>query len=87
MLSARFIGVFVALLHTPLSIKERLFCAIAYLPKATVQAAIGGIPLAAGVEAGNTILTISVLAIILTAPLGALGIDLTYQKILNTSNE
>ncbi|MRI80653.1 sodium:proton antiporter [Aerococcaceae bacterium DSM 109653] len=86
-LSARFIGVFVALLHTPLSIKERLFCAIAYLPKATVQAAIGGIPLAAGVEAGNTILTISVLAIILTAPLGALGIDLTYQKILNTSNE
>ena len=75
-------GVFACLLGTKLSAKERLFCAIAYLPKATVQAAIGGLPLAAGVAAGNTILTVAVLAILITAPLGTMGVDYSYQKML-----
>ncbi len=79
----RICGVFVCLLKTNLSAKERLFCAIAYLPKATVQAAIGGIPLGAGVGAGNIILTIAVLAILITAPLGAIGIEATYKKLLD----
>lgn len=78
----RIIGVFVCLAKTRLNLKERLFCAISYLPKATVQAAIGGIPLAIGVAAGNTILTVAVLAIMITAPLGALGIDGLYKKLL-----
>lgn len=81
----RICGVFVCLLKTKLSTKERLFCAIAYLPKATVQAAIGGLPLAAGVAAGNTILTVAVLAILITAPLGAIGVDASYQKMLARS--
>ncbi len=80
----RICGVLVCLVKTQLSMKERLFCAIAYLPKATVQAAIGGLPLAAGVGAGNTILTIAVLAILITAPLGAIGIDGSYKKLLET---
>jgi len=78
----RIAGVFVCLLRTKLNMREKLFCAIAYLPKATVQAAIGGIPLAAGVAAGDTILIVAVLAIMITAPLGAMGIDLTYKKLL-----
>jgi len=69
-----------------MSAKERLFCAIAYLPKATVQAAIGGLPLAAGVAAGNTILTVAVLAILITAPIGAIGVDATYKRLLVMSN-
>lgn len=81
-LAIRMLGVFVSLFGTPLQMKERLFCAIAYLPKATVQAAIGGLPLAAGVAAGNTILTVAVLAILLTAPLGAFGIDVTHRHLL-----
>ena len=81
-LAIRICGVFVCLVKTKLSIKERLFCAIAYLPKATVQAAIGGLPLTAGVAAGNIILTAAVLAILITAPLGAIGIDASYQKLL-----
>ncbi len=81
-LTIRIIGVFIALIKTNLSFKERLFCAIAYLPKATVQAAIGGIPLALGLPAGATILTVSVLAILITAPLGSLGIEATYKKLL-----
>ncbi len=81
-LAIRICGVFVCLVKTPISPKERLFCAIAYLPKATVQAAIGGLPLAAGVAAGNTILTVAVLAILITAPLGAMGVDSTYQRLL-----
>ena len=68
-------GVLICLIKTPLSAKERLFCVIAYLPKATVQAAIGSVPLAAGLPSGNIILSVAVLAIIITAPLGALGID------------
>ena len=82
----RICGVFVCLAKTQLSKKERLFCAIAYLPKATVQAAIGGLPLAAGVAAGNTILTVAVLAILITAPLGAIGVDATYKKLLARSD-
>jgi len=82
----RICGVFACLVRTELSTKERLFCAIAYLPKATVQAAIGGLPLAAGVAAGNTILTVAVLAILITAPLGAMGVDYSYQKMLVRSD-
>lgn len=78
----RVVGVFLCLLKTDLSIKERLFCMIAYTPKATVQAAIGGIPLALGLPSGKVILTVAVLSILITAPLGALGIDLTYDKLL-----
>jgi NhaP-type Na+/H+ or K+/H+ antiporter len=78
----RMVGVFACLLKANLEAKEKLFCAIAYLPKATVQAAIGSIPLAAGVAAGHTILVIAVLAIIITAPFGAMGIDKSYKKLL-----
>lgn len=81
-LTLRIIGVNLCLLKTPLNKKERLFCSISYLPKATVQAAIGAIPLASGVTAGNTILTVAVLAIMITAPIGAIGMDLTYKKFL-----
>ena len=78
----RMVGVFVCILGTKLSMKEKLFCMIAYTPKATVQAAIGGLPLAMGLPCGQIVLTVSVIAILLTAPLGAFGIDLTYQKFL-----
>ena len=78
----RMAGVFVCILGTKLSMKEKLFCMIAYTPKATVQAAIGGLPLAMGLPCGQMVLTVSVIAILLTAPLGAFGIDLTYQKFL-----
>jgi NhaP-type Na+/H+ or K+/H+ antiporter len=78
----RIIGVNISLIKTKLNIKERLFCSIAYLPKATVQAAIGAIPLSAGVAAGNTILTVAVLAILITAPIGAIGIDFAYRRLL-----
>lgn len=81
-LSIRICGVFVCLLRTNLSTKERLFCAVSYLPKATVQAAIGGLPLAAGVAAGDLILTVAVLAILITAPLGAFGIDSLHKRLL-----
>lgn len=79
----RMLGVFVCLLRTNLSGKERLFTMMAYTPKATVQAAIGGIPLALGFACGDTILTVAVLAIVLTAPLGAFAIDLSYKKLLS----
>lgn len=78
----RMLGVFVCLLGTGFTGKEKLFTMMAYTPKATVQAAIGGIPLALGLACGNTVLTVAVLAIILTAPLGAFAIDITYQKFL-----
>ncbi|MBB6696623.1 cation:proton antiporter [Clostridium algidicarnis] len=78
----RICGVYICLIKTKLTNREKLFCAIAYLPKATVQAAIGSIPLSAGVLAGNTILTVAVLAILITAPIGAIGIDRTYKKLL-----
>ena len=78
----RIVGVNLCLLKTKLNLRERLFCSIAYIPKATVQAAIAAIPLANGVNAGQTILAVGVLAILITAPLGAIGIDLTYQRLL-----
>ena len=79
----RMVGVFLCLLGTSLSYKERLFCMIAYCPKATVQAAIGSIPLSMGLSAGNIILTVAVLSILITAPLGAFAIDFSYKKLLN----
>lgn len=78
----RMFGVFCCLLKTQLEIKERLFCMIAYTPKATVQAAIGGIPLSMGLACGNMVLTVAVLAILITAPVGAFAIDCTYKKLL-----
>ncbi len=78
----RMLGVFVCLLGTKLNKKERLFTMMAYTPKATVQAAIGGIPLAMGFSCGETVLTVAVLAIVLTAPLGAFAIDASYKKFL-----
>lgn len=78
----RAVGTALCLVGTPLSMKERLFCIIAYLPKATVQAAIGSVPLAMGLSCGSIVLSVAVLGILITAPLGALGIDLTYKKLL-----
>lgn len=78
----RMIGVFLCLLHTNLSLKERLFCMLAYMPKATVQAAIGGIPLSMGLACGEIVLTIAVMAILITAPLGAFLIEITHKKLL-----
>ena len=79
----RMFGVFVCLLGTSLQRKERLCAMMAYTPKATVQAAIGGIPLALGLACGDTVLTVAVLAIVFTAPLGAFAIDWSYKKLLN----
>ena len=81
-LAFRAIGVSICLLGTGLKKKEKLFCVIAYLPKATVQAAIGSVPMAMGLSSGKMILSVAVLGILITAPLGALGMDLTYQKCL-----
>lgn len=78
----RMVGVCVSLLKTSLTRKERLFCMIAYCPKATVQAAIGGVPLATGLSCGNMVLTVAVVAILITAPLGAFGIDTSYKRLL-----
>ncbi|MCH1951529.1 cation:proton antiporter [Enterocloster sp. OA13] len=78
----RMAGVMCCLLGTRLSLKERLFCMAAYMPKATVQAAIGGVPLSMGLACGNIVLTVAVLAILITAPLGAFLIDLTYRRWL-----
>ena len=81
-LSIRMLGTWFSLIGTDLNSKEKAFILIAYLPKATVQAAIGGIPLAMGLPEGELILTMSVLAILITAPLGAFGIDISYPKLL-----
>ena len=75
-------GVVLCLAGTKLSRRERLFCVIAYLPKATVQAAIGSVPLAMGLPCGKIVLSVTVLAILITAPLGALGMDAAYRKLL-----
>lgn len=83
----RMTGVFICLVKTPLNKKERLFSAFAYLPKATVQAAIGGIPLAMGLACGDIVLTVAVLSILITAPLGATLIDATYKKLLNQTED
>lgn len=79
----RMMGVALCVIGTELKWKERLFCMIAYTPKATVQAAIGAIPLSMGLPSGNIILTVAVIAILITAPLGAFMIDLTYKKFLS----
>ena len=78
----RSFGVLLCTVKTNLSVKERAFCVIAYLPKATVQAAIGSVPFAAGLPCGKIVLSVAVMAIIITAPLGAFGMDLTYKKFL-----
>ena len=78
----RMLGVFLCLLKTKLTMRERMFCMIAYTPKATVQAALGGVPLAMGLSCGNIVLTIAVVAILITAPLGAFCIDFAYKKLL-----
>ena len=78
----RAIGVSICLLGTQLTVKERLFCIIAYLPKATVQAAIGSIPLSLGLTCGPIVLSVAVVGILITAPLGAFGMDVSYKKLL-----
>ena len=78
----RMAGVWCCMLGTNLNKKERIFCMFAYMPKATVQAAVGGMPLAMGLSCGNIVLTVAVLSILITAPLGAFLIDGTYKKLL-----
>ena len=79
----RMLGVLICLLGTELNRKEKLFCMFAYMPKATVQAAIGSVPLAMGLACGNIVLTVAVLAILITAPAGAFLIDFTYKRFLS----
>ncbi len=81
-LTFRSIGVWLCLLGTRLDFKERLYCVIAYLPKATVQAAIGSVPLSMGLPCGKLVLSVAVLSILITAPLGAIGMDLAYPHLL-----
>ena len=81
-LVGRSLGVIISLFATDFNWKERLFCIIAYIPKATVQAAIGAIPLSLGVESGDIILAVAVLSILITAPLGAIGIHHFSEKLL-----
>lgn len=83
----RSIGVCICTMKTTLNGKERLFCVLAYLPKATVQAAIGSVPLAAGLPCGKIILSVAVLAILITAPIGAIGIDSTYKRFLEKQKQ
>ena len=82
----RSFGVLLCTAGTQLTKKERFFCVIAYLPKATVQAAIGSVPLAAGLACGKIILSVAVMGIVITAPLGAFGIDMSYKKLLQHDN-
>ena len=81
-LALRSLGVWLCMWGTPLNRNERLYCVIAYLPKATVQAAIGGVPLALGLPCGEMVLSVAVLSILITAPVGAIGMDLSYRKLL-----
>ena len=81
----RSLGVLICLIGTKLSGKEKLYCVIAYLPKATVQAAIGSVPLSLGLSCGNIVLSVAVLSILITAPLGAILMDLSYKKLLKLS--
>lgn len=78
----RSVGVALCTLGTGLNARERIYCVVAYLPKATVQAAIGGVPLSLGLPCGNIVLSVAVLSILVTAPLGATGMDLSYRKLL-----
>lgn len=82
-LAFRSVGTYISLVGTPLTWKERLFCVVAYIPKATVQAAIGAVPLAAGVASGEVILAVAVLSILITAPLGAIGIKILGDRVLD----
>lgn len=86
-LAFRAVGVCLCVAGTKLTGKERLFCVIAYLPKATVQAAIGSVPLAMGLSCGSIVLSVAVLGILITAPLGAIGMDATYRKLLTRDNQ
>ncbi len=79
----RSIGTYISLIGTDLNVKEKLFCVVAYIPKATVQAAIGAVPLAAGVASGEVILAVAVLSILVTAPIGAIGIIIMGERILD----
>lgn len=83
----RAVGVMVCLIGTSLDFRERMFCVIAYLPKATVQAAMGAVPLSMGMPCGKLILSVAVVAILLTAPVGALGIDRSYKRLLKGAEE
>ena len=83
----RMFGVMIALLKTDLSVKERIFCMVAYTPKATVQAAIGSIPLSMGLECGSITLTVAVVSILITAPFGAICVDNLYRKLLRKSGK
>ena len=82
----RMIGVMISLIMTKLTMKEKIFVAVSYIPKATVQAAIGAIPLSLGLDAGYLILTIAVLSILVTAPLGAILIDKLAPRLLKLEN-
>ncbi len=83
----RMSGVFVCFIKTKLNKKERIFSALAYIPKATVQAAIGGLPLSMGLACGDIVLTVAVLSILITAPLGAAFVDSTYKMLLSRSSQ
>lgn len=83
----RMAGVLVCLIHTELPWRERLFCMLAYTPKATVQAAIGAVPLTMGLACGQIVLTVAVLAILITAPLGAFAIEITHRRLLTQGSE
>ena len=78
----RMFGVFISLLKTKLTKNERIFCMLSYTPKATVQAAIGTIPLTMGLACGELVLTVAVMSILLTAPFGAICVDRFHQKLL-----
>lgn len=86
-LAFRAVGVCLCMIGTKLDAKERAFCVIAYLPKATVQAAIGSVPLSLGLPCGKIVLSVAVLAILITAPLGAIGIDKTCMRFLETEEQ
>ncbi len=79
----RSVGTYLSLIGTPFTFREKMFCIVAYIPKATVQAAIGAVPLAAGVASGEVILAVAVLSILITAPIGALGIMIMGEKVLD----
>lgn len=86
-LAFRSVGVLVCLIKTPLNMKEKLYCIIAYLPKATVQAAIGSVAMSLGLPCGKLVLSVAVLSIIITAPLGAILMDVTYKKLLTKDEQ
>ena len=83
----RSLGVMVSVAGSDLDVKEKLFCMVSYLPKATVQAAIGGVALANGLACGEIVLSVAVLGILITAPIGAIGMDSLYARCLKKSAE